>query len=297
MAGPTDESTRAPAFAGLFYPADDSACHRSARAMLENAGRKSDGQTKWLGGIVPHAGWVYSGAIAAQTLATLGRGVQPDVVVVFGAIHTPLPTPVAALDIHRRWQTPGEDFEIAGHLQAMLLESNNLFRIDARFHEREHAVEVELPLIRAVWPNAMILPVEVPAIDAAVSVGQTTARQSFKAGLKAMYLASSDLTHYGPSYGFTPSGIGPSALNWAMENDQRMLQLVTDMRVDRIVPESRSRRNACGGGAIAAMLAACREHGATDATLLQHTNSSEVSKNVRGSASADAVGYASVVVA
>jgi AmmeMemoRadiSam system protein B len=304
MSGPRNEplnvagdlSSRAPIFAGRFYPADADDCRRAAHQYM-TADFGQDDRTRWLGGIVPHAGWICSAAVAAQTIAVIARTVTPDVVVVFGAIHTALSTPVAALDVYRRWQMPGGELAVAEHLRAKLLESKDLFDVDARFHEREHAVEVELSLIREVWPDVMILPVEVPVIDAAVAMGQTTAKKMIDAGLTAVYLASSDLTHYGPSYRFTPSGIGPAALSWAKDNDRRLLQLVTDMQAERIVPEVRSRLNACGGGAIAAMLAACREHGASAGRVLRHTNSYETLFEKNPQPPTDAVGYASVVVA
>lgn len=307
MAGPSDEprreegnvhraAARAPVFAGRFYPADAGECGRAAASYVNNAKLAEDDRTRWLGGIVPHAGWICSAAIAGQTIAAM-KSRHVDVVVVFGAIHTPLPTPLAVLDVHRRWQVPGAEFQIAEHLQAKLTESAGLFAVDERFHENEHAVEVELPLIRAAWPDAMVLPIEVPVLDEAVDVGRRTARQVIAAGLSAVYLASSDLTHYGPSYRFTPAGVGMAALQWAKENDNRLLQLVTDMRVEQIVPEVRSRLNACGGGAIAAMMSACREHGGANGRLLSHANSFETLANVHPQPPTDAVGYAAIVIA
>jgi AmmeMemoRadiSam system protein B len=297
MAGPSVESRREPVFAGRFYPADDAECRRAAEAFVKNADFGQNDRTRWIGGIVPHAGWICSAAIAGQTIAAMAAGTTPDVVIVFGAIHTPMPTPVAALDVHRQWHVPGADVEVAEFLHGRLGEAKTLFMVDERFHAREHAVEVELPLIRAAWPNAMVLPIEVPVRDDAIAMGQKTAQQVLASGLNAVYLASSDLTHYGPSYGFTPAGIGASALQWAKENDCRLLQLVTDMRVEQIVPEVRARLNACGGGAIAAMMAAAREHGAANGRLLGHANSFETLANVHPQPPTDAVGYASLVIA
>jgi MEMO1 family protein len=288
---------RAPAFAGYFYPADASECRQAAEGYLSAAELGENDRTRWLGGIVPHAGWICSAAIAGQTIAKIARGVTPDVVVVFGAIHTPLITHVAALDVQRKWEIPGGEFEIAGYLRAKLAESGDLFAVDVRFHEREHAVEVELPLVRVAWPKAMILPVEVPVVDTAAEIGRMTARRMIEAGVKAVYLASSDLTHYGPGYRFSPAGVGLAALDWAKENDRRLLELVTNMRVDRIVPEVRARLNACGGGAIAAMLAACREQGASAGRVLRHANSYETLSEMKPQTPIDAVGYASVVIA
>src|SRR5206468_2949853 len=130
----------------------------------------------------------------------------------------------------------------------------------------------------------------------APEIGRRTARQVAAAGLSALFLASSDLTHYGPSYRFAPAGIGPQGLAWAKDNDRRVLGLVTALAFDRVVPEVRQRANACGGGAIAAMLSACRELGATRAAVLRHANSFETLAPLAPQRPNDAVGYAAVVV-
>ncbi len=81
-----------------------------------------------------------------------------------------------------------------------------------------------------------------------------------------------------------------------MRNDARLLRLVTDWAIGRIVPEVREHANACGGGAIVAMLAACQEAGATRAALLRHANSYQTLAGVVPDDPTNAVGYASVVV-
>ena len=301
MAGPKPISLRLPAVAGMFYPGDGRQCRATAQSYLDNAVPVAPDAPSghWLGGIVPHAGWICSGAVAGQTIAALARqsgGGEVNVVVIFGAIHTPLPIDAAALDSHQNWAVPGGDSAVAGELAARLARIGDLFRVDDRFHQREHAIEVELPLIQLAWPKATILPVEVPVVDGAWLIGQRTAREIAAAGLSAVYLASSDLTHYGSHYGFAPAGLGVAALSWAEENDKRLLRLVTEMSVDRIVPEVKARYNACGAGAIAAMMAACRQAGASRGQLLVHTNSYQTLAAVAPQAPDNAVGYASVVI-
>ena len=295
VAGPNDASVRQPAVAGSFYPADPRRCRAIAEALVKLPDDAPVPDRGW-GGIVPHAGWICSGAIAGETLGALARAVSPDVVVVFGAVHTPIDLPAAALDSYAAWAVPGATVEAARDLGEALSRSSDLFVTDDRLHVREHAVEVELPLIRAVWPKARVLPVEVPAINDAAEVGRRTARILLDDGVRPVFLASSDLTHYGPSYRFVPAGIGVEALNWAKENDRRLLRLVENFDPDPIVPEVRQHSNACGAGAIAAMLAACKEAGATSARVLRHANSYETLAVVAPQPAVDAVGYAGVVV-
>jgi hypothetical protein len=310
MFGPRDQSdpaakasVRNPAVAGMFYPAGAAECRRATAQLFDAAGASMAqdlaqlGPVAGLGAIVPHAGWICSGAIAAEAIGALARQ-QPrvDVVVVFGAIHTPLWIDRAVFDSHARWAVPGGESAVTVPLRQELAGGSGLFVTDDRFHQREHAVEVELPLIQSAWPEAKILPVEVPPEPTAVEIGKSVADAVAAAGLSAVYLASSDLTHYGPNYRFTPRGIGEAALEWAMENDRRLLRVVADMTPEKIVPEVRSRYNACGAGAIAAMMAACQNRGAKRAVVLRHANSYQTLAAVSPQPPDNAVGYAAVWV-
>jgi len=113
----------------------------------------------------------------------------------------------------------------------------------------------------------------------------------------ASVVGSTDLTHYGPQYGFTPGGVGSTGLEWAKDNDRRVLKLIESMRADQIVEETASRMNACGGGAIAATIAAASAMGATRGICLEYTTSAEIMAAKQLGRSDDAVGYASVVFA
>jgi hypothetical protein len=287
----------------MFYPADPAACVLAARQLLHAAGAVVSrqlpqlGLNAGLGAVVPHAGWICSGAVAAEAILSLARQ-RPsvDLVVVFGAIHTPIPIDRGVFDSHSRWAVPGGESVVTEPLRQELSAGTKLFVTDDRFHHREHAVEVELPLIQAAWPNAGLLPIEVPPEQSAVELGRSVARAVSAAGLSAVFLASSDLTHYGPNYRFTPAGVGEAALQWAMENDRRILRIITDMTPEKIISEVRSRNNACGGGAIAAMMAACLERGAQKAVVLRHTNSHQTLAVVAPQSPDNAVGYAAVWV-
>jgi len=216
--------------------------------------------------------------------------------VVFAAIHTPIQIDVAALDTHAKWIEPTGESAVVEDVRAGLSEKTESFVVDDRFHLQEHAVEVELPLIEVAWPSAAILPIEVPLATNAIDIGRETAKRVMATNRRAVFLASSDLTHYGPDYRFAPGGIGMQGLDWAKQNDRRLLERVEKFEVDEIVAEVAARQNACGGGAIAAMLAACRELGAKSAKVLTHTNSFETLKDVAPQRSDNAVGYASVIV-
>jgi MEMO1 family protein len=299
MAEPKASGIRRPAVAGpnRFYPADANQCRAWAQKFVNGAFATGTSVTKGTGGIVPHAGWICSGAIAGQTIGVLKRcAPDAEVIVVFGAIHTPISIKTAALDTYGKWIEPSGESLIAEDTRGALAEKLDWFVVDDRFHLNEHAVEVELPLIEVAWPEAAILPIEVPLMSNAIEIGKETAQRLIKENRKAVFLASSDLTHYGPNYRFVPAGIGMHGLDWAKQNDRRLLGLVEKFDVDAIVQEVAAHLNACGGGAIAAMMSACREYGAGSATVLRHASSFETLRDVAPQTPDNAVGYAAVVV-
>jgi hypothetical protein len=285
----------------MFYPAGSEQCQAASRQLFDSARAALATATlpaaPGVGAVVPHAGWMCSGAIAAEAIAALAaQRPQVDLVVVLGAIHTPLPVDRGILDSYARWLVPSGESTVIRAIRDELAAKWSRFVIDDRFHLREHAIEVELPLIQSVWPSAAILPIEMPPISQAVDLGRHVAQAVKAMGLSAVYLASSDLTHYGPNYHFTPAGVGEDGLRWAMGNDQRLLDLIRSMAAERIVPEVQSRYNACGAGAIAAMMSACKESGATQAVVLKHQNSFQTLSAVAPQAPTNAVGYAAIWV-
>jgi MEMO1 family protein len=294
MPGPSVGNVRPSVRAGTFYPGEPAQCRAMAESCLRSA--QATPARPWIGGIVPHAGWVFSGAIAGQTISAIASATRPDVIIIFGAIHTPIPVQAAALDSHQRWAVPTGESTVHLELEQKLREKGNLFIVDDRLHATEHAIEVNLPLVQLAFPGVPMVPIEVPVLEVAEIIGRKSAETVAGAGIKAIYLASSDLTHYGTNYGFMPAGVGLEAMAWAKDNDRRLLDLVTTWQTRKIIPEVRQRYNACGAGAIVAMMAACRQAGANDARVLQHTTSFEVFQSIQPQPPNNAVGYAAVVM-
>lgn len=291
-------SVREPVVAGRFYPDDPEQCAAEVRGMLDQAraGAMPDGQ--WIGAVVPHAGWICSGQIAAGAIAALHKSrPQPDLVVVFGAVHTVGALPYGAVDDHQAWRVPTGLSPVDQRVQKVVGEGGQLLRLDGRPHLREHSIEVQLPLIQGAWGLVPILPVEVAPVMAAEDIGREVVRLLRGVVSNPVFLASTDLTHYGADYGFEPAGPGARGFAWALENDRQLLQKVTAMDAKAVVRETQQHHNACGGGAVAALIGACLALGASKVQILQHTNSFEVLSGKLGRQRADlAVGYASVVM-
>ena len=291
---------RVPVAAGMysFYPDSPEQCRTDVKHYLaespseDTTAQSLEGRT--VGGIVPHAGWVYSGAVAAEVIKLLTVGNDLQTCVIFGAWHRPTSANALVFPVGT-WQTPLGEIEIDQTLASQVVQASPLILDRPSAHTSEHSIEVQVPFIQHLAPQAKLLPIVVPPTPSASEVGQAVAEQVAALGRQAVYLGSTDLTHYGPSYDFTPQGSGSEALKWAKEtNDQRMIDLMIDMSDDKIVNQAASNHNACGSGAVAATISACKTAGADHAKLLQHTTSAEVARETRGAMS-DSVGYAGVI--
>jgi len=168
---------------------------------------------------------------------------------------------------------------------------------DASAHRAEHSIEVQVPFVQYLFGGAKILPIIVPPREQAValgnSVGNIIKRDEHK---KIVCIGSTDLTHYGPRYGFTPMGVSEDALKWADSvNDKKFIDLALKLEPERLLADAAENCNACGAGAAAAAIAAAKQLGKTEGLLLAHTNSNEVMLRKMGTTSADSVGYAAIV--
>jgi AmmeMemoRadiSam system protein B len=245
---------------------------------------------------MPHAGWLYSGEVAARALNAVAAMRKPDVAVIFGAIHVPH-GPRATLFASGAWETPLGLAHVDDRLCTRLHGQTGLLEIDPHAHENEHSIEVEVPFLQHLLPDTRICPIMVPPTDTAATLGAAVGRACKSYGADVIFIASTDLTHYGPIYGFTPHGVGPAGLEWAKNvNDRRMIDAISALRDRDVVEEADRNKNACGAGAIAATIAASKAMGATTGILLEYTNSFEVASTFSPEPARDAVGYAGMVL-
>ncbi len=283
--------------AGTFYPNDRVECQTAVEGLLSDARALSVEDGSYVGGLLPHAGWSYSGVLAAGVLQTIAKGHEVDCVILFGAIHRRRGGE-AAIFSSGRWETPLGSVYVDDRLAERICGHTNIIVEDAYAHENEHSIEVQLPLIKHLFPGAHMVPIMVPATPRAHEVGQAVARTLNAYGKEAMILGTTDLTHYGPDYGFTPAGEGEDALKWAKEvNDLRFLRLIESLSFDSVVAEALTHQNACGAGAVAAAMAAAVDLGATSGTVLAHTTSAEIAFRRSGQNGINSVGYAGGVFA
>ncbi len=284
-------SIRKPTVAGMFYPGQEQACRLQVQECLRNVPLFTL-QRPIRGGMVPHAGWTFSGVTAACAFAALAAQEPPETLVFFGAVHS-WGVSGASLYGSGAWRTPLGDLAVDEELAREVLQVAEGTIVDRpEAHAGEHSIEVQLPFVQVLFPQVRILPIAMPPLPAAPEIGRSVARAARALARKAAAFGSSDLTHYGPRYGHAPVGTGDRALEWTRRNDRRLLDLALQMRAGEIVAEAEAHGNACGAGAIAAAIAYAVEWGAQEGTLLQQTTSYEVMPTGRPT---DMVGYGAVV--
>lgn len=283
--------------AGTFYEASPASCEHHAIRLIESAAPPEDLPAKLYGGLVPHAGWMYSGHLAALTFNSLGARGALETVILLGADHIGTVRKGEVFD-SGVWRTPLGEVAVDQELAAAILAGGGPLRANPQAHDHEHSLEVQVPLLQIVSPKVRIVPIGVPPTEMAVEIGQAIGRIVAGQGSRNITIVgSTDLTHHAGHFP-APGGHGKAGADWSTRNDRRMIDLILAMEAEKIVPEALEHGNACGAGAIAAAIAACRELGATQGLLLEYTNSYDVIHAMVPNEQDDTtVGYASIVFA
>ena len=288
--------TRKAIVAGQFYPGQHDSCIEEINECLGARTFSESLPETMVAGIVPHAGWTFSGSLAALVFRAIKQQHEKvHTFVIFGAAHGYFgPTP--ALDDSDFWETPLGNVGIDEMIADWLIDKK-LVVADPSAHRGEHSIEVQVPFIQHLFPEAQILPIIVPPSEQAILLGEAFGKiMKFKAGKKIVCIGSTDLTHYGPRYGFTPMGIGQKALQWAGSvNDRKFIDLALKLDPQGLLASAAENCNACGPGATAAVVAAAKKLGSQRGLLLAHTSSNEVMLDKMGTTSTDGVGYAAMV--
>jgi AmmeMemoRadiSam system protein B/AmmeMemoRadiSam system protein A len=183
---------RPPGVAGMFYPADPAELSRMVDGLLANGSPRAP--AAWPAAMLPHAGLIYSGRIAATVLKRLQL---PETIIVIGPKHTPLGVEWAVAP-QETWTLPGSTIASDPKLARQLTRAIAGLELDAAAHQREHAIEVELPLIARLAPQARV-------VGIAIGSGDLESCQRFAEGLVAvlrertdrpLLLISSDMNHF-----------------------------------------------------------------------------------------------------
>ena len=279
--------------AGRFYPGTKEQCLDELKDCLKKEKLDKAIPSKVLGGIVPHAGWVYSGSTAGLVFQAVKQNYTDPLFILFGSVHVhgvSLPSIVSK----GSWETPLGELEIDEEVSRKILEESGGLIVDNPApHRGEHSIEVQLPFIKYLFPDSKIVTIMVPPDENAVKAGKIVASVISGLEKEAVIIGSTDMTHYGFHYDFLSKGSGMNALDWVKNvNDRKLVDLMAAMEEEKIVPEASKSRSACGAGAISATISAVKAMGAKEGDLLKYTTSYD---EIPGGNPSSFVGYTGMV--
>ncbi len=278
------DGIREPAVAGSFYPASADDLRSEVRSFLDRAPQVVQDAPVAL--IAPHAGYVYSGQVAADAFRQ-AQGHDYDLVVVLGTNHTVPPFEHASVYVGDGYRTPLGIIPIDRRLAESLVAESDDFTFDASAHRREHSIEVQLPFVQVLFPKAEILPMIIGSPDPDLCRRIAGRLVSSLAERSVLFVASSDLSHYPP-------------YDVARQVDQTLLEKIVSLDPSAFRKEALrevGRRpglvtRACGEAPILVAMEVARKLGVERGTLIKYANSGDAPTGDRSRV----VGYGAVAM-
>jgi len=273
---------RTPAVSGTFYPENEKKLKNLIHDCFMHPigpGKTSptDSGEKIYGVICPHAGFVYSGPVACHSFYSLSAS-SSKLAIIVGPNHYGIGQNTASM-IDVSWKTPLGLVEVDSDSVLELREHLDILEIDSFSHSKEHSIEVQIPILQEVFSDEMkILPISLINQEqkTATLVGSAIAKIAQEKD--ALLIGSSDFTHYEEN-------------GFAHRQDLALIDPILKLDVDEFYKILYERKvTACGFGAIASIMTACKELGATQGKLLKYATSGDVSGD-----KSSVVGYASII--
>lgn len=277
---------RKPVVAGYFYPAtreklievlEWSFKHRIGPGVLPALSQARDRSV--IGYVVPHAGYVYSGPVAAHVYYDMSLRGTPDTIVILGTNHTGYGKPVSVYP-GGSWQTPLGLIDVDEDLGKKVVEYSELADLDIYAHVEEHSVEVQVPFIQYIYmpkpPRILPIVIGIHSPEVARDIANAVLKASKDLDRDILIIASSDFNHYEPH-------------DLTVEKDMKAINEILKLDTEGFYNEMVNNNiTICGPGGIMVLMEITKSLGGS-AVLLKHSTSGEV----QGDKSA-VVGYASI---
>jgi hypothetical protein len=289
------EKIRKATVAGQFYPGNrDGLIRQIEECFLDKRGcgelpKVETGEKNIKGLVVPHAGYVYSGAIASHAYMCLAKNGFADVFVILGPNHTGIGSGVAVMT-EGNWETPLGAIPIDTHVAEEI--HTGIVDQDERAHMYEHSIEVQLPFLQYIKSDFSFVPISMMMqdIETAQEVGNIVANAVKKTGKKIVIIASTDFSHAGFNYSSMPPS-GMRVDEYAEKQDKLATDKILSMDAKGLIKTVQEKGiTMCGYGPVAAMLTATTILNASKVELLKYGTSYEVQPG------SSCVGYGSLIV-
>jgi hypothetical protein len=272
---------RKPTVAGQFYPAATQSLSKQIQGLLGpalSAGEEA-GEYDALACMLPHAGYIYSGSVAVQTVSRIKI---KDKIILLGPNHTGYGAQFSIVK-EGAWQTPLGDVSIESRLAGDILKGCKYLEEDNLAHAYEHSLEVELPILQYFSRKFAIVPIAFLPAEAQIleEIGRDIAGVIKRLNLQSSVLlvASSDMTHYEPQV-------------QAEKKDNEAIQAILDLDEKRLFKKIHELEiSMCGYVPVTVMLVAAKELGAKKAKLVKYQTSGDVTGD-----KSSVVGYAGVII-
>jgi hypothetical protein len=271
---------REPVVAGQFYPGRKESLENMIKSCFEHeygpGNQPIESSQKVFGIICPHAGYVYSGPTACHSYKSISPQ-NPELVIIIGPNHFGVGKDVATM-IDAQWQTPLGLVEVDSESAKEVAEKSKFIEIDEYSHSQDHSLEVQIPMLQSILSNKFqILPIILRSqdIETARDVGYAVSEIAKKKN--SIIVGSSDFTHYEEN-------------SFAHLQDKALIEPILEMDVERFYDVLKEKRvTACGYGAMASTMIACKNLGATKGELLSYATSGDVSGDTES-----VVGYGAI---
>lgn len=237
-----------------------------------------DGPRKIIGLVCPHAGYMYSGPVAANAYYRLASDGLIDVAVIFGPNHTGIGSGVAIME-EGVWRTPLGEVEIDSDLARAVVSKSGIVDPDDSAHIYEHSIEVQLPFLQYIYGSSFkFVPIcfLMQDLETCREVGEALA-EALK-NRNFVMIASTDMTHYEPQRNAYDKDM--KALDAVLKLDERLFHSV--LNANRI--------SACGYGPVTTLIVAAKKMGLNRAEMLCYKTSGDITGDT-----SSVVGYASLV--
>jgi hypothetical protein len=279
--------------AGFFYPGSKERLLKTLESFFNNLEGLPEPETHAsIGGLSPHAGYQYSGQVAAHMYAEF-RKQLPDTFIVLGPNHLAYSS-VAETMTSGSWETPLGELRIDEPLAKEIYNTCGILGDETTARPDENSIEVQLPFIQYIGGKKFV-PIYIGILhqetEVAAEIGTAIAEAS--SGKKVGIVASSDLTHFGTMHRFYPVTENP--LQWMEKADKEILEGIEKMSLEAVYAAS-EKTTPCGYGCISAMITACEKLGLKTPEILEYTTSYDASRDGDLREIKSIVGYGAAVI-